>query len=371
MILLDVINGLYSSGNAKLYLKSYNNEKAQRVIEFGIDENGKLKIEFNIEIYDRPFWNGYKKNTSAILEETIKQCDYGDKELDIPISTLVYESIMQTILSSTSCLVEYHYSSLYAGKNNSQIALNQLYKLAYSMLSVYDNYEVKDGLHDVDNIIYQSVKGSSNSSLNILLSGYKRMTNETEELLDYKEILKKLNEKTTEVANKFIEAKQIWSNEVGKKYSTEKAPIIEIEPYEVLTLQPHLSNTERFEKSKNKNMEARELETHIELKGATESDIRTQAINALSKWMDERCINSYQRVQWIHVNLGDESIYINEEGYNTLISRLVLDTKSISPKLARELSETLYYEMANQMEIIPKENDEHFTYSDYTTTIKR
>lgn len=371
MILLDVLNGLYGSGNAKLYLKGYNNEKTQRVIEFSIDENGKLKIEFNIEIYDRLFWNGNKKSTSAILKETIKQCVYNENELDIPISTLVYESIMQIIYSKMNCLVEYHYSSSYAEKNNSLLALNQLYKIANSMLSVYDDYEAKDGLHDMNNIIYQSVKGSSNSALNILLSYSRENMEEKSENIDYKEILNKLTEKITEVANKFIEAKQIWSNELGEKYSIEKAPIVKIEPFETLILQPHLSNKERYQKSINKNKESEEREIYVELKGETENDIRAQAINALSKWMDDRCINSFQRVQWIHVNIGNDSIYINEEGYNTLLSRLVLDTKSIDPKLAKEISITLYNEMAYQMEIVPSESDEHFTYSDYTTTMRR
>lgn len=371
MILLDIINGIYGSGNAKLYLKGYTNEKAQRVIEFSVDDNGKLKIDFNIEIYNIPFWKGNKKNHFAKLEETIKQCSYDEKEFDIPISTLLYESIMQIINSSNRHLVEYHYLSSYAEENDSQLALNQLYKLAFSMLSVFDNYETKDGLHDTDNIIYQSVKGSSNSVLNIMLSHSGENLDETSETLEYKEILKRLNEKTTEVANKFIEAKQIWANEIGEKYSSEKAPVIKIEPFELLTLEPHLSNAERFEKARNGNVEPKELETYIELKGTTENDIRTQAINALSKWMDDRCISSYQGVQWIHVNIGDDSIYINEEGYNTLLSRLVLDTKSIDPKLAKEISVTLYNEMAYQMEIMPTENDEHFTYSDYTSTIKR
>ena len=45
MLLLDVVNGLYTNGKAKLYFKNNNyNDKAQRVIEFSIDENGKLKI---------------------------------------------------------------------------------------------------------------------------------------------------------------------------------------------------------------------------------------------------------------------------------------------------------------------------------------
>ena len=87
--------------------------------------------------------------------------------------------------------------------------------------------------------------------------------------------------------------------------------------------------------------------------------------------MDERCINSFQHAQWIHVNISNDKIYINEEGYNTLISRLVLDTKNIDKNLAKEISESLYYEMATQMEIKPNRNNEHFSYSDYTTPRRR
>ena len=370
MILLDVLNGLYGSGNAKLYLKGYNNEKTQRVIEFSIDENGKLKIEFNIEIYDRLFWNGNKKSTSAILKETIKQCVYNENELDIPISTLVYESIMQIIYSKTNCLVEYHYSSSYAEKNNSLLALNQLYNLANSMLSVYDDYEAKDGLHDMNNIIYQSVKGSSNSALNILLSYSRENKEEKSENVDYKEMLNKLTEKITEVANKFIEAKQIWANALGEKVTINQEPIIEIEPFETLELAPHLSNLERFQKSREMVNSSDKITTVV-LKNGSENDLRTQAINALSKWMDDRCISSYQAQQWIHVNIGNDSIYINEEGYNTLISRLVLDTSEINPEFSKELSKMLYNEMALQMEINPNIKDEHFTYADYTNTYTR
>ena len=85
------------------------------------------------------------------------------------------------------------------------------------MLNVYDGYEAKNGLHDINNLIYQSIKGSSNATLNILLKNAKFFDSEKDEVIDYKKILKRLNEKVTEVANKFIEAKQIWANALGEK----------------------------------------------------------------------------------------------------------------------------------------------------------
>ena len=94
-------------------------------------------------------------------------------------------------------------------------------------------------------------------------------------------------------------------------------------------------------------------------------------IRELSKWMDERAINSYQSLQWIHINIGDDSVYINEEGYNSLISRLEFDTTHISPELAEQISVLLYQEMARQMEINPGPRSEDFTYNDFRRAHKR
>lgn len=369
MLLTDVVNGLYTSGNAKLYFKNYNyNDKTQRVIEFSIDENGKLKIEFKIEVYDRTYWNGRKTNSFARLEESFTQCVYEGDELDMPIASLLHSTLF-----NRDDLVEYRYSSSYVGEkeNGKGMAINQLYKLAYSMLSVYDKYEAKNGLEDIDNIIYQTIKGSESSTLNILLEGSKSFDPKTDELLDYKEILSRLSSKTTEVRNKLIEAKQIWANALGENIKMQPSPVIEIEPIEILTLEPHLTNAERFQKAKEQVRSNDDKITTVVLNNGTDNELRTQAINALSKWMDDRCISSYQGQQWIHVNIGDDSIYINEEGYNTLISRLVLDTRNINPDLAKELSKMLYCEMAEQMEIDPNVNDEHFTYADFTNSHTR
>lgn len=369
MLLIDVVNGLYTSGNAKLYFKNYNyNDKTQRVIEFSIDESGKLKIEYKIEIYDRIYWNGRKINSFARLEESFTQCIYNEDELDMPIASLLHSTLF-----NYGDLVEYHYSSSYVGEkeNGKGIAINQLYKLAYSMLSAYDEYDAKNGLEDIDNIIYQTIKGNSNSMINILLKNSKKFDAEQDEILDYKEILSRLSNKTTEVRNKLIEAKQIWSNALGQNITMKPSPVIEIEPFEVLTLEPHLSNSERFQKSRNLSKSNEDMITTVVLKNGNSNELRTQVINSLSKWMDDRGISSHQGQQWIHVNVDDDSIYINEEGYNTLRSRLVLDTKEINPELSKELSKMLYYEMANQMEINPDVNDEHFTYADYTKTHTR
>lgn len=367
MLLLDVVNGLYTNGKAKLYFKNNNyNDKAQRVIEFSIDENGKLKIEYKIEMYDRVFWNGRKTNSFARLEETFKLCEYDEDNMSMPVASLLYSTLF-----NFKDLVEYDYSSSYVGeKENGKVAINELYSLAYSMLSVYDKYEAQNGLNDINNIIYQSIKGSNDSTINILLEGSKKFDAGAEGLLDYKEILLRLSNKTTEVKNKLIEAKQIWANALGEKVTINPAPIIEIEPFETLELAPHLSNLERFQKSREMVNSSDKITTVV-LKNGTENELRAQAINALSKWMDDRCISSYQAQQWIHVNIGNDSIYINEEGYNTLISRLVLDTNEINPEFSKELSKMLYHEMALQMEIDPNIKDEHFTYADYTNTYTR
>ena len=43
MVLIDVINGLYGSGESKVFLKNIDgNSKLQRVINFFIDKNGNL-----------------------------------------------------------------------------------------------------------------------------------------------------------------------------------------------------------------------------------------------------------------------------------------------------------------------------------------
>ena len=390
MLLVDVINGLYSSGKAKLYFPAEIGRRNanQRVIEFGIDNEGNLTAELKLELYDYPYWNGVKFDKYACLEEDLSQTIYNSDSIDLPVSSLLCCNLLQQPKDSKKYVVVQNYSYSYMAdekNSNKMLALNQLYSMVDRMLSGFANLDVPDTFDSADNLFFRAVRSvqrldqrKTRAGLqNILLQGERDSNLETDEMLGYREIIDRLSASILEFRKKYAKAKMVvfgnskkpldYDEELNLQYVDDER----LNPY---TLNPednpHLTNQQRREKQLSESIGYGGVKQII-LSGSDSMAIQLQAVRELSRWMDERAINSYQASQWIHINIGDNSIYINEEGYNSFISGLEFDTTQISPELAEQISVLLYYEMARQMEINPSPRSEHFTYNDYRRTHQR
>lgn len=123
----ELITNIHQYGNSKFYVQ-VRNPKTACAVKFLVDENGVLNVTQIIESFDKPFWDGDRKNESANLEETIEVVKYSEKDLPIVISTIVFSSFYQERATLTHDEI--------SSKVNTDMAVKKLYQIVYAMLQL-------------------------------------------------------------------------------------------------------------------------------------------------------------------------------------------------------------------------------------------
>ena len=126
----ELISNIHKYGNSKLYMKSQINN-INNVLEFFVDNNGNLNVVMKKEVYDKPYWDGSKIDSSAIMKRTLEEHQYSSNDLDMNIATVIcctfYDK--KTILKKQEEPV----------KVNTDKAVNIIYQMANSMLQLSNN----------------------------------------------------------------------------------------------------------------------------------------------------------------------------------------------------------------------------------------
>ena len=84
----ELISNIHKYGNSKLYMKSQINN-INNVLEFSVDDSGILNVVMKKEVYDKPYWDGSKIDSSAIMKRTLEEYQYSSNDLDMNIATVL------------------------------------------------------------------------------------------------------------------------------------------------------------------------------------------------------------------------------------------------------------------------------------------
>ena len=86
-LIVELVNAIYTNGNAKFYFGN-TREKDVHLINFEVDQTGKLSIRSKMEEYDQKFSDGKSINPNAKLKSSfdVTDIDYAENKLDIIIS---------------------------------------------------------------------------------------------------------------------------------------------------------------------------------------------------------------------------------------------------------------------------------------------
>lgn len=205
--LLQVLSELNKGNSCKLYLldNGINMPPNHYILfNFKIGDNGQLEISKETEVYDRPYFIRGEINKAANVREQMEMIRYPGDNMTTPISTLLYCSLFKTddlIVSGARGKISYLDNTL---------ALNQLFALASSMLSVSENGTTKFGYDIVDSSMLQIIKGSSDSFYTKLAEKAKYFNPEDDRKLSYSEMVQKLEDSLDTFADKFDQTKSVW-----------------------------------------------------------------------------------------------------------------------------------------------------------------
>lgn len=119
-----LISNIHKYGNSKLYFKT-KNPRYNNVLEFLVDENGEVNIAAKLEVFDEPYWDENKINSSAKMRESIELTKFSNNDF---IATVLYCSFYG---SDTIITHEEKQTQV-----NTDKAVNTIYQIANSMLKL-------------------------------------------------------------------------------------------------------------------------------------------------------------------------------------------------------------------------------------------
>ncbi len=88
-----LIDNIYKYGNCKIYMLPRDNSCANNVYDLIVDENGNLKISVELEVYDKPYFDGEKFDKTAVIKSSNKLFDLTDENINMVLPKVVYASI--------------------------------------------------------------------------------------------------------------------------------------------------------------------------------------------------------------------------------------------------------------------------------------
>ena len=194
-MICELLENLRLYGNSSIYLYRDFGRKSKNqndVIEFSVNEEGKLVVKSKIKVYDRPYWDGSKFDDKAIQyrELDIYQCK--ENELVSPLSLVMY------------CSIKGHWSGINADKTKvgdltkTAKARRKIYNMASRMIA---NWTPKE--------ITQSIRGDENCTTNMLC--YKEMQELPEENLKYVGLAGSfMAGKMAKFATQYRQIEEIW-----------------------------------------------------------------------------------------------------------------------------------------------------------------
>lgn len=185
----ELITNIHQYGNSKFYVQVQNPQSACAV-QFLVDENGVLNVTQIIESFDRPFWNGDKKNESANLKEAIEVVKYSEEDIPNVISTIVFSSFYKGRATLT-------YDEI-PSKVNTDMAVKKLYQMVYAMLQLSNA--------DLTRWVLVGENGIENQLINKVSQNIVPEDVSSEQAIANIEVMRK------EIINKLGEVISVWKN---------------------------------------------------------------------------------------------------------------------------------------------------------------
>ena len=138
-LIVELVNAIYTNGNAKFYFGN-TREKVVHLINFEVDQTGKLSIRSKMEEYDQKFSDGKSINPNAKLKSSfdVTDIDYAENKLDIIISEMLDWSLYLQQFKDYN-LGTFITSQQNDGKPNTVAATKKVFDMAISMLDPNPN----------------------------------------------------------------------------------------------------------------------------------------------------------------------------------------------------------------------------------------
>lgn len=161
-----LIENVQKYGNCSFYMNDDKNKKANRVIEFLVDEDGNLKVNFKMEIYlVGRYWNGFefsKDSKSQIFSECVL---VDGANLITSIAAVMKWSFYENYIGVDA---DKDYMLAQDGVAfNTDRAVHILYNTACAMLSDFDKQDY-----------HQWFLGSPNAKINLFIKKAANVKNE-------------------------------------------------------------------------------------------------------------------------------------------------------------------------------------------------